>query len=114
MSIPLGSLPHALLVTHRTAGTPDGYGNEVLIAGTTETVRGRVDIVSTTEQLADRNEQRERYDLVIAPTAAPVEGIDLITWTDEGIDLELEGPAVPVYDSGAPHHLEGTAYRTRG
>lgn len=114
MSIPTGSLPHSITVTHRTAGTPDEYGNEVIEDGTTETLRGRVDIASTGENLTDRNEQRERFDVILTPPAAPIEPLDRLTWEDEAVEMKLDGPAAVVYDSATPHHVELVAYRTRG
>ena len=114
MPIPSGSLPHRLTAHLRAVSGTDAYGNELREDVTDVELRGRVDLASTGEDLTDRNEQRERYTVILRPDVAGIDGWDGLTWDDAGYDLELEGPATAIWDAVGVHHLELSAYRTRG
>lgn len=113
MPISRGALPHWLTVTPRDVITEDRYGNQRRGDGDPIRVRGRVDLVDTRELITDREEQRETYTVILEPTVS-VDGWDRVTWEAAGFDLEVDGPAVAIWDAVGVHHLELAAYRSRG
>lgn len=118
MTIPLGALPNRFTIRARAISGTDIYGNELREDVTELTgIPGRADLAFVGEDLGDRTEERERFDVILAAGAVIVDGWDGLVWEDYptgAIDLELDGPSVPVFDAVATHHLELTAYRTRG
>lgn len=108
-------LIHRAKVRTMTPGTEDRYGNTPLghDAGADVTVPARFDAIEETEDVIDRELQRERWRVFLGPEAV-VDGTSELEWLDAGIVVRAEGGPRARYDSIGLHHYELTAYRVTG
>lgn len=121
--IPTASLPHRITIIAREADVAAGarYGNRELVEVRRYTrVPARVDDVSATEEVIDRDRTDTYFDVLTPRTfrgaVLDFDAHALIVWhRDDGdLDLDLDGEPALV-DAGIAHrHLELRARRTRG
>jgi hypothetical protein len=110
------------LLTHRVTirrmvepATADAHGNRTLVydPGLDVTVAARVEPASSTEDIVNRNYEREVFDIFL-PASTVVDGVDELGWLDRDVILKVQGEPREAFDSIGVHHLELTAYRTEG
>lgn len=77
------------------------------------TTPARVEPTTGTEDLSDRELEREGF-LVFLPPDIVIDGVDELDWLDRDIILKVEGPPLESADSIGVHHLELNAYRQTG
>lgn len=119
--VPPAAWPHRLRIVERVAGDVDEFGNPTLTEAEPVTVSGRVDSLSTSEDLGDRDQSTERFMVLMAPTlhdGRPVTDVldhtAKIRWVDAYIDLEVDGPPARVDGAFGIHHFEVAAHRITG
>lgn len=109
-------LIHRVTIRWKTpAATRDEFGNRPLEDDpVTETVDARVEQTDASEDLRDRDLQRERFLVFMRPTARALNGDVELDWLDQGITLKLEGNPIETSDGVGVHHLELNAYHFTG
>lgn len=95
-------LPQTVTVTTVTAGADDVFGNPARSTAAT-TVPGRLDQISTTEQVDGRDVTVTRTVLYLNPDVTIT---DQDRVTVDGRTYEVDGQPSVVYDAVRPHHLE--------
>lgn len=76
------------------------------------TTRARVDPGPATENVIDREQQREEF-LVFLPPDVEVSGSDEVYWIDRDVTLRADGDPIESHDGIGLHHLELAAFRIR-
>jgi hypothetical protein len=97
-------LIHTVVVYNPTSTTTDPrYGDEVLVMDAGTTVKGRVDVESSTETLNDRDTRVTKAKLFLDPDVVISA---LSEWTWSGRRFRVNGEPITYYDSASPHHIE--------
>lgn len=120
--IPGASWPHTIRIVERVAGTDDAFGNPTITDAAPVTIRARVDSLSTSEDLGDRDQATERFMVILDRKLADGRGLDAIElmhtaalhWIEGNLDLEVDGPPARVDGAFGVHHYEVTAHRITG
>lgn len=109
-------LIHRVTIRWMTPATSrDDFGNRDLEPDDeTETVDARIEQPDASEDLRDRDLQRERFLVFLRPPERAMDGDVELDWLDQGITLKAEGNPLECYDGVGLHHLEVNAYRMTG
>lgn len=108
-------LIHRVTVRYRTpAEERDEFGNTPLVDDGEVTIDARVEQSDASEDLRDRDLQRERFLVFMRPPERALNGDVELDWLDQGITLLAEGNPIECHDAVGVHHLELYAYRMTG
>lgn len=102
-----------IVLTRRTPGTADQYGNQNLTVDESFALKGELQLMSTTENQEDRDTTVSDWMLIL-PAGTPAGRFDLATV--DGLAYEIIGQPETIVSpwTGATSHVEARLRSTQG
>lgn len=102
-----------ITLTRRSPGTADAYGNQTLAVTESFSLKGELQLMSTTENQTDRDTTVSDWMLIL-PAGTPASRFD--TATIDGLTYEIIGQPETIVSpwTGATSHVEARVRTTQG